>query len=267
MKTEIVYKTIRDSNPKLCYCERFTEGSEKWDLTRHSHPYIELIFYLEGRASVEVDGYNVEPSIYDTLVYPANCMHLDGVRGERQREIICLWLDIPELVLKQSLLLHERNSTLRDLFQMIYRERKESGNNPYVMEYLLKPLLTNIIRLAESAGNSYGIMREVIPYIHEHFAEKITLEELAKLEHISVSYLSHKFKQYTDMTIVTYLNHVRVEEAKKLLISTDNNIEEIAYQTGYESPKYFCRVFRNMTGQAPSIFRQMYRTKSNNAPF
>ena len=178
MKAEEAYRIIRESSPVLRYCERFAEGSEKWNLTRHAHPYIELVFYLEGKASVEVGGYNVEPSIYDTLVYPANCMHMDGVRGERRREIICLWIDLPELVLEQPLLLHEESSTLRDLFQMIYRERKESEENSYIIEYLLKLMLTEVIRLAASVGNSYGIMREVIPYIHEHFAEKITLKDL-----------------------------------------------------------------------------------------
>ena len=64
------------------------------------------------------------------------------------------------------------------------------------------------------------------------------------------------------MTVISYLNQVRVEAAKKLLISTEMNMDEIAEQTGFESSKYFCRVFRNMTGQAPSLFRRAYKART-----
>ena len=260
MKPEEYYEVICRSKPVLKYCERFDENSDKWNFTKHSHSYIELIFYLEGKAGVEVGGYYIDASIYDTIVHPANCMHLDDLSGERKREIICLGVDIPELVIERSLLLHERSSELRDLFQMIFYEEKRKEQDPYIMEYLLKALLTIVMRQAQLSEDSNRFLREVIPYIHEHFSEKITLDELAELEHISKSYLLRRFKQYTGMTIISYINHVRVETAKQLLIDSDCNVSEIAYQVGFESPKYFHRVFKSETGEPPAAFRKAYKT-------
>ena len=259
MEAKEYYEIIRRSSPVLRYCECFDEGSEKWNLETHSHPCIELVYYMEGKAGLEVGGLHVNASIFDTVVYPANCIHHDGLSGERKRAIICLWIDIPELVIDRPLLLHEQSGMLRSLFKMVYEEGRRKEPEPYTLEYLLKLLLTTVIRQAEHTEESNRFLREVIPYIHEHFCEKITLDELAELEHISVSYLSRKFRQYTDMTIVAYINRLRVEAAKQLLTSSDCSASEIAWKIGYESPKYFHRVFKSHTGESPSAFRKAYQ--------
>ncbi len=158
------------------------------------------------------------------------------------------------------ILLHEQDGMLRELFKMVYTEEKRKETNPYIVEYLLKLLLTSMIRQAELSSYSNRFVREVIPYIHEHFTEKITLDTLADLAHISVSYLSRRFKQYTGMTVVSYINHLRIEAAKQLLASTDSSASEIAWQVGFESPKYFHRIFKAETGESPSAFRRAYQT-------
>lgn len=259
MTLEEYYEAIYQSHPVLRYCERFDETSSKWNFEKHSHPYIELIFFLEGKAGVEVDGFYLDTSLYDTIVYPAGCVHHDGRRGERRREIICLWVDAPEVKLEQPILLHERSRLLRELFKLIYAEGRQKEPDKYILEYLLKLLLTLVVRQTEQGMDSDALMREVIPYIHEHFSERITLDDLAGLQHISKSYLARRFKQYTDMTAVSYINHVRVEAAKDLLIASDYNTSEISYQVGFESPKYFHRVFKGETGESPSAFRKAFR--------
>jgi len=251
MNVEERCEIIRNSRPILRYCERFSEGSEKWDMTKHAHPFIELIYYMDGRAALEVGGRRVDASIFDTLVYPANCAHFDALSGERRREIICLWVELPELVFERPLLLHEQGGMLRELFKMIHAEGSKRESDPYIVEYLLKLLLTAIVRQA---------------YIHEHFAEKLTLEALASLAHISVSYLTRKFRQYTGTTVVCYVNRLRVEAAKRLLIATDGNAAEIAWQVGFESPKYFHRVFKVETGESPTTFRRAYQGNREGAP-
>lgn len=266
MNVEERCEIIRNSRPILRYCERFSEGSEKWDMTKHAHPFIELIYYMDGRAALEVGGRRVDASIFDTLVYPANCAHFDALSGERRREIICLWVELPELVFERPLLLHEQGGMLRELFKMIHAEGSKRESDPYIVEYLLKLLLTAIVRQAESADDPDRFLREVIPYIHEHFAEKLTLEALASLAHISVSYLTRKFRQYTGTTVVCYVNRLRVEAAKRLLIATDGNAAEIAWQVGFESPKYFHRVFKVETGESPTTFRRAYQGNREGAP-
>ena len=64
MNAEERCEIIRNSRPILRYCERFREGSEKWDMTKHAHPFIELIYYMDGRAALEVGGRRVDASIF-----------------------------------------------------------------------------------------------------------------------------------------------------------------------------------------------------------
>ena len=62
------------------------------------------------------------------------------------------------------------------------------------------------------------------------------------------------FKQETGKTIIEYLNDIRIDTAKMLLMTTTKSVEEIAYAVGYESPKYFARIFKSVVGISPSAF-------------
>ena len=258
------YEIIHHSSPKLMYCEHFDEKSEKWDFSRHSHPYIELIFFLEGKAYLEVGGQTLKTTLYDTSVYPAQMEHMDGMSSERSREIICLWVDIPELVLPEPIILHEHGGILKSMFQTIYTLGNAPDQVPRQIEYALKVLLMEVLHEAYQGDENPDRANAVVPYIQEHFTEKITLEELARLENISVSYLTRRFKETTGVTIISYINSLRVERAKELLLMTDLTITEIADQVGFESSKYFHRVFKKETGESPSSFRKTYREAEYN---
>ena len=146
MKLEEYCEIIQRSKPGLKYCERFDQNSHKWDYSRHSHPYIEMIFFLEGKMKLTAAGSNLNASMYDTLVYPANCIHQDGKNLEMNCEIICLWVDIPELKLDKIILMHERNRNIRDLFLFVYNEQHRENPMPYMIEDALKLLLMTILR-------------------------------------------------------------------------------------------------------------------------
>ena len=244
MKLEEYFEIIQNSHPVLKYCERFDQNSEKWDYSRHSHPYIELIFFLEGKMKLTAAGSNLNASMYDTLVYPANCIHQDGKNLEMHCEIICLWVDIPELVLDKIVLMHERNRTIRDLFLFIWHEQHRPSPMPFMVENAVKLLLMNILRDQDEMPEGEQFLNQVIQHIDRHHSEKITLEQLAQQTHVSKSYLTRRFRQFTGETVVNYVNKLRVQYAKDLLINSDMNITEIAWDVGFESPKIFSSCFQ-----------------------
>ena len=94
----------------------------------------------------------------------------------------------------------------------------------------------------------------VIQYLHVHMTDKITLDELVSVFFTSQSFLVKHFKQETGKTIIEYLNDIRIDTAKMLLMTTTKSVEEIAYAVGYESPKYFARIFKSVVGISPSAF-------------
>ena len=261
-KLEEYCEIIQNARPVLRYCERFDQNSPKWNFDRHSHPYIEMIYFLEGKAGLNVAGTRLNASMYDTLVYPAFCEHEDGKNFEMDCEIICFWVDIPELVLEKPILMHERNRTVRELFLMIYEEQHREHPLACLTEHAIRMLLMSVLRDQSEMPDVEQFLGKIIPYIERHYQNRITLEDLADRVHISKSYLTRRFRQYTGTTIITYLNKRRIEAAKVLLIETDCSAAEIAWQVGFESPKYFHRVFKKETAMSPSGFRKIYKVRS-----
>lgn len=259
MELEEYYQIIADSKPKLRYCEWFDEDSNMWDFSRHSHPYHELIYYVKGKGDADVSGTNISFSLYDTVIYPAYHEHKDKRIPESRREIICLWIDIPELVLEEPLRIRDRDSILMEAFQMIYREEKREKSEPLMLEYAMKLLMTLVLREYSEAHAGNQLLDYALSYIRIHYAERITLNQLAELEHISTSYLSRKFKQRTGMSVIAYINTIRIERSKQYLMASPLDVNEIAYQVGFDSPKYFHRVFKALAGESPASFRKRYK--------
>jgi len=261
MELSKYYNIIRDGRPKLKFCEWFDDRSDLWNFSRHSHPYIELMYFCEGKGRLEVSGTQMSISLFDSVVFPARWEHQEEPASERRREIICLWIDLPELELDMPMHMHDKDNMLNHLFKMIYAEAKRENPEPLLLEHMIKLLLTMLLRNQSEIKAREGALAYVLQYIHSHFAEHITLEELAALEHISKSYLSRQFKQQTGMTVVAYINQLRIETAKRLLIGSEMSVNEIAYQVGFESPKYFYRTFKKLTDESPASFRRQYKNQ------
>ena len=66
------------------------------------------------------------------------------------------------------------------------------------------------------------------------------------------------FKKETDMNFSEYLKKIRIDNAKNLLLNTENTVEDISYAVGYSDIKYFSRLFKKLTGVTPTEFRKLY---------
>lgn len=98
-------------------------------------------------------------------------------------------------------------------------------------------------------------MFEILGYINNYYYEEIRLETIASKFFLSTYYLSRSFKEATGFHFVEYLNNVRIKESKKLLLTSDLSIDEIAAMVGYKSNTHFGRVFKSLEGMSPSAFR------------
>lgn len=99
-------------------------------------------------------------------------------------------------------------------------------------------------------------VKQVMAYIHAHFAENITLDAIAEQVSLSPTYLCKLFKQIKGVNIIAYIQHVRIEKAKTLLLNTNYKVYELASLVGYEDAKYFSQIFKKMVGASPSDFRK-----------
>lgn len=95
-------------------------------------------------------------------------------------------------------------------------------------------------------------------YIHRHFNEPITLEDVCAATGFSTSYFSTMFKKETGEGFSKYLTRVRIERAKALLQDTNLSVTEICDQVGYNDIKHFTGTFKKMTSLNPGQYRKLY---------
>jgi AraC-like DNA-binding protein len=99
------------------------------------------------------------------------------------------------------------------------------------------------------------LVRRARAYIVGHQADPIDLDDVAKAMHVTTFYFCKTFKKATGLTFTEYLGRVRIEKAKALLLNPHLRISEIAYEVGFHSLTHFNRIFREITGEAPTAFR------------
>jgi AraC-like DNA-binding protein len=102
-----------------------------------------------------------------------------------------------------------------------------------------------------------------IEYIHSNLDRKITVEEMAKIAHMSLSHFSRIFKEETGKSPADYLNKVRLDRAKKLLLAGDKSITEIAIESGFGSSAYFSDRFFKKFKISPSEYQKNLISKKN----
>ena len=100
----------------------------------------------------------------------------------------------------------------------------------------------------------HGITR----YLQEHLAQEISLSVLAEEFHLNPQYISQLFKSEIGVNFLAYLTNIRMERAKKMLISTSLSIAEISVRVGYGDYRVFTKVFKKLEGITPSQYRREF---------
>ena len=109
-----------------------------------------------------------------------------------------------------------------------------------------------------SVGYSSGenVMDEVLYYIHHNYRENLKLETIASLFGYNSSYLGKIFNKRVGVNFTSYVDQVRIEEAKKLLEQDRMKVYEIAKQVGYSNVDYFHKKFKKYVGTSPAEYRK-----------
>ena len=93
-------------------------------------------------------------------------------------------------------------------------------------------------------------------FLQEHLAEEISLSVLAEEFHLSAQYISQLFKSEIGVGFLAYLTNIRMERAKKLLLTTALSIAEVSGQSGYADYRVLTKVFKKAEGVTPSQYRR-----------
>ena len=100
-------------------------------------------------------------------------------------------------------------------------------------------------------------------YIDEHYKEKITLDNICFLFGLNKTSLCQSFKREYGITVLNYINKLKIKEAKRLLRENKLSVTEISEALGFNSVHYFCRLFKNTTQQSPKAYVNTVSSKLN----
>ncbi|MBO2942416.1 response regulator [Paenibacillus sp. F411] len=137
------------------------------------------------------------------------------------------------------------HSEARRYFRLCAVRRLEEG------AHLLFDAMKNVMN-----QTNRRVIEQVKHYIQTHYAEKVSLQELAEQVAMSRTYLANYFKQETGMTIWSYLIEVRMQKARELLLNSSLKGYEIALQIGYENGTHFSQLFKEYYGLSPIEYKK-----------
>lgn len=150
----------------------------------------------------------------------------------------------------------KKKEYILDLFRGLF---DEFSNRRPGMEEACTGFLTNILvsLMRETEKVSIGKKRKLITvsYLHTHYKENTSVNELAAMEHLSVSRYREVFRRHTGLSPVDYRTAIRLGNACRLLLQTDLTVEEIASDCGYSDVFFFIRIFKKKNGMTPGKYR------------
>lgn len=155
---------------------------------------------------------------------------------------------------------HPAHSALRKIFDRI---SLMYGSTPPGYELAVKScLLEAIVTLLpysvsgkiQNTDSASGKLKTVLDYIHLHYTEPLTVKDLADRCYFSEYYFMRFFKKHMHMTVIGYLNNLRMEKAVELFEQGQTSILEVSMSVGFHSLSYFHKVFREKFSMTPKEF-------------
>ncbi|WP_419874839.1 AraC family transcriptional regulator [Candidatus Pristimantibacillus sp. PTI5] len=247
----------------------------------HSHASYELYCLLEGERVYLMNGSVFTAQKGDIVVIVPHELHSTASSQVEYFERVLIHFT-PEFLreadgnvlrlppFQESTLLRvpvkEQSEIERLLVQMVAECKEEPSLYDSYVRHLLIELLIRLSRMhavsPETPGSNHPMhekVAEIMGYIHAHYRDALTLEQLAKHFFISPAYLSRVFLKLTGYHISEYVRVVRIREAQKLLRTTRQKVTAIAEQVGFEHISHFNKTFKKVAGVAPVRYRQSHK--------
>ena len=256
----------------------------------HSHPFLELVYVLSGKALHILDEDETVIQKGDFFFLDFGSYHSYQHIGNEPFEIVnCLFLPVlidKSLIncrsftdLLNNYLIKLRCETLKKnpshcIFHdsdgnalhyisnmMEEYEKKPVGYLEIIRCNLVELIITAMRQIDAGSIESYSkLSQTVLEKIQSSYMEHFTLSDIAAEFKFSLPYLSKKFKEDTGLSFSDYLQKVRIEQACRLLSNTDKKITEISELTGYNDVNFFCEIFRRNLHMSPTEYRKLSRT-------
>lgn len=274
--------------PVLISYERLSYFDTK-EFLWHWHPEIELTLVLEGDIAYRVNDNLYHLKAGEGLFCNTNVLHT----GKRLNEEDCSYLSITfhprflygysSSIMQSKYMSHILKSPSlssirftpetgwqKKVLKKLEKIRKLEVKQGPSMELQIQVVLLKIwrqiyehMKTDDMTGTENGRdterIRKIMEYMQEHYAEKITLEDLADQVHLCKSESCRLFKRYMNESMFEYLLDYRIERSLELLRQSGLDVTGVAGQVGFGDPGYYARIFKRKMGCTPLEYRKNRR--------
>lgn len=236
----------------------------------HEHDYFHFSCNLESVDAVELDS----PSfLYPVRSTPPGVIHGGGSFSRFYPAINVMFQTNDKSLNKKiesfpfRLVPREKAHCdfLRELLNQIKRLSPEPEFVNSAFSYYMHLLMEDNKELLqiehEGSDNKYALCDRCIEFIDGHYSDPVTLDEIAAYAGKSPNYVCSRFSSIYGMTLIEYLNKVRIKHACEMIAYTDINIEDIYHRCGFNNVRNFNRVFIQNVGTTPARYRSSHKPR------
>ncbi|WP_308531274.1 AraC family transcriptional regulator [uncultured Paenibacillus sp.] len=246
--------------PSLCVV---AQGSKVVMLGQEIYQY-DSDHYLAASVKLPISGQVVEASseapYFSLRLQFTMDQILDVLQASDQ-------VESPKRQYGRGLVINRMSDSLHDSVMRLVHLLDSPSDIPVLAQYAVREIIYRILQdeqgdtLKQFAliGSHAQRVAKVIERVNRDFALPLRVDELAEEAEMSASSLYHYFKEVTAMSPIQYQKQLRLQEARRLLLSSTMEAAEAAFQVGYESPTYFNREYARMFGAPPIRDIQRFR--------
>ncbi|WP_042476415.1 AraC family transcriptional regulator [Bacillus ndiopicus] len=272
--------------PIACY-ETMIKKNIHGYIPLHWHEEFQFILVVKGEAIFQVNEEQLVIRQGEGLFINSGCLHMAKEKKQSNCVYVCLNVS-PHFILSQELytiyvvpymqatnlsyvFLKANELWGANILDAILQIKQLTELKPQHFEFEITIQLTNIWKnliingfqpeyvQTEMVKNQR--MKQMLSWIHLHYAEKISLEDIAKVGHLSRSECCRYFKRILNTTPLNYVVDYRIQKSITLLHQAECNITEIAFQVGFNSTSYFIEKFRKSMSMTPLVYKK-YKVES-----
>lgn len=248
------------------------------ELPIHYHDAIEYAMVLKGDVIYKINGEEILLHPHEAILVNSDVIH-SVLQSDKEASLYTIGFSsnllisdsknalfkkyIEPIIYGNSKYLVIKDLEILNLMDTIYQDSKKNYNDLHFLSLLLElwsktyeklcqlDLITNTNELVNEER-----IKAILAYIHEHYQEKINVDDLAKLLNISKNTCFRLFKRYLTKSPTEYLLDYRTNKAATLLLHSNKSVISIALECGFENASYFGKVFKEKTGLSPSNYRK-----------